>query len=300
MKILGMDIGGTNVRSGFISVDKNGAGAPEHFRTGKSAEIFGSDAAPKLLAYIGTLLETEKPTAVSLGAPSTVDRNNRIIYSTPNILGLNNFPIADMVEREYGIPCFVSRDVCLLLLHDIHVYTMDRNGFILGFYIGTGMGNAICYNGELVTGWHGVAAELGHIPVLGRGDLCGCGNRGCIELYASGKRLAQIRDQHYPDLSIADVFARRSEDPVVVEFINNVGAAIAVEINILDPNKIILGGGVILQEGFPRKKLEAAIWNCVRKPYPAEDLEFIYSLESQENGVIGAGLFAYTKLGGTQ
>jgi allose kinase len=304
MKIFGMDIGGTNVRSGFVSIDKNGvAAAAQHFRIGKSAEIFGDDvqgAVSKFLEYIGKMLETEKPVAISLGAPSTVDQNNRIIYSTPNIRGLDNVPIADMVEKEYGIPCFVNKDVCLLLLYDIHVHMLKRHGFILGFYIGTGLGNAICYNGELVTGRHGVAAELGHIPVQGKNDLCGCGSRGCIELYASGKRLSQIRDQNYPNLSIGDVFNHYGDDPVIAEFIDNMGVAIATEITILDPEEIILGGGVILQEGFPRKKLEVAIRCFARKPYPAKDLEFIYSSESQENGVIGAGLFAYHKLGDKQ
>jgi allose kinase len=292
LNILGLDIGGTNVRSGFFN------GALSRFAVRKSAEIFGDNAVQKLVDYIGNLAsESDKPlSAVSIGVPSTVDRDNRIIYSTPNITGLDNVPIADLVESSLRVPCFVSRDVCLLLLHDMYDNNITPEGFTLGFYAGTGLGNAIAYNGELVTGSHGVAAELGHIPVLGRNDPCGCGNRGCVELYASGKCLARIREKMYPGLAIGEMLALHSGDPEIEEFVGNLGAAIATEINILDPANVILGGGVILQEGFPRKTLEQAIRRYARKPYPEKDLAFIYSRESHENGVIGAALFARKKI----
>jgi allose kinase len=87
-----------------------------------------------------------------------------------------------------------------------------------------------------------------------------------------------------------------SDDSEIREFIDNLGAAIATEINILDPENVILGGGVILQEGFPRQALEDAILKYARKPYPADGLKFIYSRKSHENGVIGAALFARQKL----
>jgi allose kinase len=292
VNILGLDIGGTNVRSGFYGEGLSG------FAVRKSAEIFGDNAAQRLVDYIGKLAaESGEPlSAVSIGVPSTVDRNNRIIYSTPNIAGLDNVPIADLVESSLRVPCFVSRDVCLLLLHDMYDNNIAPEGFTLGFYAGTGLGNAIAYNGELVTGSHGVAAELGHIPVLGRDDPCGCGNRGCMELYASGKRLARIRDKNYPGLTIGEMLTLHSDDPKIEEFVGNLGAAVATEINILDPANVILGGGVILQEGFPGKALEQAIRRYARKPYPEKALAFIYSKESHENGVIGAALFARKKL----
>ncbi|MDR1506144.1 MAG: allose kinase [Treponema sp.] len=292
MKILGLDIGGTNVRSGFYGDDDT----LSRFAVHKSSEILADNAAGRLVEYIKKRAGEELPGAVSVGAPSTVDRDNRIIYSTPNIAGLNNVPIAEFVESSLHIPCFVSRDVCLLLLYDMYDNNISPEGFTLGFYAGTGLGNAIAYNGKLVTGRHGVAAELGHIPVLGKDDLCGCGNRGCIELYASGKRLAQINGEKYPGLAIGEMLARHSDDPDIKEFVDNLGAAVAVEINILDPENVILGGGVILSDGFPKKALEQAIRKYARKPYPEKGLSFIYSKESHENGVIGAAIFARTKL----
>jgi allose kinase len=292
--ILGMDIGGTNMRTAFIDTDYN----VDNLKIDKTADLlFGNDIPDKLTGYIASLLKTKKtpPIAISIGLPSTVDRANRIVYSTPNIKGLDNIDIASHVEKVCTIPVFVIRDVCLLLLHDIHVNRLKKEGFILGFYVGTGFGNAISLNGEIVTGKHGVAAELGHIPVIGRTELCGCGNRGCIELYASGKRLAEIQNTYFKGMNIEEVLEKHTGHPVIMEFVENIAIGIASEITILDPEEVILGGGVIMRKGFPRQMLEKAIRKYTRKPYPANSLRFIYSKESNENGVIGAGIFGFQK-----
>ncbi|MDR0551826.1 MAG: allose kinase [Spirochaetaceae bacterium] len=298
MLTLGLDIGGTNIRSGFV----DGNLRLTDFLITKTEDVFAAAAGgngKKLTAYIAELAakHSAKPDCVSLGVPSTVDKTNRRICSTPNIPGLNDIPIAGMVEEALNLPCYVQRDVCFLLLHDIYEHKLSgAEDFIAGFYAGTGLGNAIAYQGKLVTGKNGAAAELGHIPVLGRTGICGCGNSGCIELYASGKHLAEIRDRHYPALTIDEALRRHSQEKPIVDFLDALGAAIATEINILDPGHVILGGGVILQDGFPRAALEERILAHTRRPYPANGLEFIYSRESQENGVIGAALFAQSKM----
>ena len=294
--ILGMDIGGTNMRSAFVDTNYNVA----DFKIDKTAELLsGSDIPDKLADYALNILKTrnKSPLAITIGLPSTVDKNNRFVYSTPNIKGLDNIDIASCIEKVCNIPVFVIRDVCLLLLNDIFVNKLKKEGFILGFYIGTGFGNAICLNGRIVTGKHGVAGELGHIPVFGKTNPCGCGNFGCIELFASGKRLAEIRENYFNNMSISDMLKDHSDNPVVEEFIDYLAMGIASEITILDPEEIILGGGVIIQNNFPRKKLETAIHKYTRKPYPANGLQFIYSNESNCNGVIGAGIFGFQKLG---
>jgi allose kinase len=290
-----------SVRSGFVDRRKR----PSGFCTRKSAELFTGDSSGALLNYIDRLLaDREKPPrSVVMGFPSTVDKNNRIVYSTPNIRGFDNIDIASLVEERFNIPAFVIRDTCLLLLYDIFSQNLKTDGFILGFYIGTGTGNAICYNGEIMVGRNGVAGELGHIPVLGKTELCGCGNRGCIELYSSGKCLAKIRDEFFPGQDIAEVLIRHRDEPVIESFVDNIAAAVATEITILDPEIAILGGGVIMHRGFPREKLETAVKKYVRKPYPAENIRLIYTRESGESGVIGAGIFGFQKLetlGGTR
>ena len=295
--VLGMDIGGTNLRSAFVDADNN----VEDFVIGKTAEIlYGSDIPEKLAEYTAERLKMRKtpPLAITIGLPSAVDRDNRFVYSTPNIKGLDNIDISTCIEKACKIPVFVIRDVCLLLLHDIYDNNLDKDGFIVGFYVGTGFGNAISLDGKIIAGKHGVAGELGHIPVFGKTDPCGCGNLGCIELYASGKRLTEIRDSHFKGMAIDAILENHSGHPVITEFIDYIAAGIASEITIIDPQEVILGGGVITQKGFPRGKLETAIQKYTRKPYPANGLRFIYSKQSDENGVKGAGIFGFQKLKG--
>ena len=294
--ILGMDIGGTNFRSAFIDSNYN----IEDFRIEDTSEILtGESTLEKLSEYTANLLKAKDsaPLAIVAGLPSTVDKSNRFVYSTPNIKGLDNVDIAACIEKVCNVPVFVIRDVCLLLLNDIHDNNLKKEGFILGFYIGTGFGNAISLNGEIIVGKHGVAGELGHIPIFGKTDICSCGNRGCIEMYASGKRLAEIRDNHFNGKAFDSLLENYPDHPVVAEFIENMAIGIASEITILDPEEVILGGGVIIRKGFPRKKLEMAIQKYVRKPYPANNIRFIYSRESNKNGVIGAGIFGFQKMG---
>ena len=295
--VLGMDIGGTNVRSGFVNSRYEAA----DFRIKKTAEIFTgpqSGNSSILLDYIDFLFQEhgERPHIISLGVPSTVHKNNRLVYTTPNIKGLDNIDLASLAEERFHIPTVVSRDVSLLLLYDIHNLKLKKEGFIIGFYVGTGTASAICLNGEIITGKNGVAAELGHIPVLERNDLCVCGNRGCIEVYSSGRYLSRLRDEHFPGETISDVLTKHSSSPIIETFVDNIAAAVTTEINILDPEVVILGGGVIMQPDFPKDKLELAIKKHARKPYPAENLVLMYSRESDENGVIGAGIFGFQKI----
>jgi allose kinase len=307
-KILGLDIGGTNIRSGFVDIDLN----VSDFALQKTSEIFSHEkpSAESLALFISSLIKdkSKMPAAISIGMPSTVDRLNRFVYSTPNIKGLDNIDLASCIEEICRIPTFIVRDVNLLLLHDIadnklsvdNKLTSSNNtaadGFILGFYIGTGLGNAISYGGKLIFGHHGVAGELGHIPALGKDGVCGCGNTGCIELYASGKYLDSLVAKHYSNLTIDEVLSQHSDDERIAELLDNIAAAIATEINILDPENVILGGGVIMKNSFPRKKFEEAILKHTRKPLPANDLRFIYSKESAQNGVVGAGIFGFQKI----
>jgi allose kinase len=287
-----MDIGGTHIRSGFVDENLN----IEDFKVAKTQEIFKSASFSDFAAYLKTFAALENLSAMSLGFPSTVAKDCRRILSTPNIKGLDNIAAADILEKEFGIPVFINRDVNLLLLSDIRALNIEKQSIVLGFYVGTGLGNSIFINGEILAGKNGSAGELGHIPVLGRKDLCGCGNLGCMELYSDGKYLSKIHQEHFPQDNISDLFVKHSEHPAVEEFIDNLGAAIAIEINIFDPDEILIGGGVISMENFPKEILEAALKKYARKPFPAQNLVLRYVQSARHSGVLGAAIFGFQKL----
>jgi len=291
--ILGLDIGGTNLRSGFV----NDRFELTDFHISSSQIICGENAPEKLAEYIhGLIRETGiTPTAVSIGCPSTLDRARKRLLSTPNLDGLDDLDMVQRLEDALHLPVYIDRDVNLLFLYDCYANHLSGS-VMIGCYVGTGLGNVIAIGGEILVGKNGVAAELGHIPVRGLNADCPCGNVGCMEMIASGKALKILQETFYPEESIATLFSLHANEKTLLDFINDLALPIATEINILDPDDVILGGGVLQMEGFPKALLETAIRLHARKPYPEKALKFHYSGEKQENGVIGAGINALNQM----
>lgn len=290
-----MDIGGTNIRVGLVDRALHVDG----FLHTSSDGIQGDDAPERLAFFIDAYIQEHcaglKPIAISIGFPSTLDKERRKLFSTPNLIGFDNVDIVDRLENALGIPVLVDRDVNLLFRYDCHVNNLPMQGFVVGCYIGTGIGNVIAYNGEILTGKNGVAAEMGHIPMHNVAGVCGCGNVGCTEMLASGKRLAELQAELFPDTDMSELFTRHGREPILQKFVDDLTLPVATEINLLDPEYLILGGGVLQMKDFPLEMFEDCLLNHVRKPYPAENLQIRYARSTPENGVVGAAIYAYSK-----
>lgn len=292
---IGIDIGGTNIRIGLV----DSKGNLLHFEMENSKNILSDKPVDNLSEFIKAYINknvTYSILGAVIGFPSTVDKDRKVLLSTPNIPGLNQLDIVNQLEKLIRIPVYIDRDVNLLLQYDIYSNNFGEKGIVLGFYIGTGFGNAIQIDGRLLIGSNGSAGELGHIPLIKDETPCECGNKGCVEVYASGKRLQYLKDKHFPGTIVGEVFNKHSDDPIIQEYIEYLAIPIAIEINIFDPDYIILGGGVLQMEGFPYDDLQAHIYEHVRKPYPAENLKYYYSHADQTNGVIGAGIYGFRKI----
>lgn len=295
--VLGIEIGGTFIRTGLV----NRSFESFEFSKEKTSVLFEHKTIQDGLRffienYLNQHFLGQFPTAISVGFPSSVDKTRRIVMSTPNIKGLDNLPVADILEEAFNIPTFVNRDVNFLVLYDMYTNRLEHNSIVLGFYIGTGFGNAISINGKLLLGKNGAAAELGHIPAFGQNQPCGCGNRGCIEHYASGTYLIQLQQELFPDTDIKDMFLYHRETPELTTFVDYLSLPIATEINIFDPDYIIIGGGIPQMNCFPIDLLEQMVRRHTRKPYPEKNLNIRYSVPQPENGVIGAGIYGFKRL----
>ncbi len=292
---IGIDIGGTNIRIGLV--DKKSTLL--YFEMENTKKVLNNKPVENLSKFIKAYKDkndTYSILGVVIGFPSTIDKSRKILLSTPNIPGLNQLDIVSRLEKLLKIPVFIDRDVNLLLQYDIYSNKFGNKGIVLGFYIGTGFGNAIQIDGKIVIGCNGSAGELGHIPIMNDQTPCQCGNLGCIEVYASGKRLNYLKEKYFSNTNLSEMFIHHRDNPMIREYIQHLAIPIAIEINILDPHYIILGGGILQMKGFPRHILEGYIFEHVRKPYPAENLKYYYSHEGQTNGVIGAGLYGFKKL----
>ena len=138
-------------------------------------------------------------------------------------------------------------------------------------------------------GKNGVSGELGHIPINGSTTHCGCGNEGCIENYAGGKFLVKYCQSS--EIDIETVFSQMNEEDIN-SYIDFIAIAVATEINILDPEYVLLGGGVLSMDSFPYRLLEDKIHEHTRKPYPNDNLNLVFVTDDPQKGVIGAAMYA--------
>ena len=294
MAIIGIDIGGTHFRIGLVDSD----GSVSDFQKIPVKQVFSTEnAMGDLSAYLKDYCQGKPVEAISIGFPATLDTTRKRVLQAPNVPGMENLPVVDLLSRELGVPVVIERDVTMALFYDCRALGIAQQGIICGFYFGTGVGNAICVGGRPLVGRHGTAGELGHIPVDGNEIPCGCGNEGCIETLAGGKYLAKLRDARYPDTPIGDLFVKHGDAPELRQFVDRMAMAVATEINILDPDRVLIGGGVPAMAEFPKSLLLERIYHRARKPYPAEDLQMEFVSDREEKAVIGAALYAMEQIG---
>ena len=293
--MIGIDIGGTNFRVGAVGPE----GDVQQFRKISVHDVFQSaDPLADLLSFLRQYIPSTPAgqEAICIGFPATINRERTRVLQAPNLPAMENLPVVEYLTRELGIPVFIERDVTLVLYYDMIAYDIPRRGIISGFYFGTGVGNAIFLDGSPLIGKNGTAGELGHIPVDGSTLTCGCGNVGCMENLAGGKYLASLTQTVYPDTPIGELFLRHVAEPPLLQYVDRMAQAIAAEINILDPDAVLVGGGVLAMKGFPRKLLEESVFRRVRKPYPAQTLQILFPEERAEKGVVGAAYYGMDRI----
>lgn len=293
---LGIDIGGTNFRIGAVDESGNVSyfekNSSRIFDEGDVVETINKE----INAYMDRYNIRDLVKAAAVGIPSIVSKDKKTIVSTPNLRGFNNIRFSDKLQEKLGIPVFLDRDVNFLLMNDLNKLKIDNTKIVLGFYIGTGFGNAIFMNGGLYAGRNGAAGELGHIPLIDVDEVCTCGNKGCSETRCSGKRLEYLAEKYFPDTKIRDVFKYHGNSPIIVKYVRDLAIPIATEINILDPDCSVIAGGVVFMEGFPKDILVESIHEKVRKPYPEANLEILFSEHDQQSGIYGSGIYAHQML----
>jgi allose kinase len=288
---VGIDIGGTNTRILTMN-DRNEFILRENVSTRTWADLPSPlDAlADLILSHFSQL--NERPDGVMLGLPGTLSRDRKKVYSLPFIQSLDNCSVADILADKIDCRVLMDKDVNHLHLWDLHALSSMPYASV-GLYLGTGMGNSLWINGDFYHGAHGSSGEIGHIPWLENELPCPCGKSGCAETLTSGSWLAMWAQQHnIQQGELGDLFVYHSEHPDIQKFIERLGMIIASEMNILDPEMLILGGGVIGMHNFPRERLVSYIRRHLRGPQPANSLTISFSLQTGDTGCQGACIAA--------
>lgn len=288
MGIIGIDIGGTNFRIGLVEEMQ-----VLRFRKVPTASVIRTeDVLGDIAGFIREFAEGLAYEAVAIGFPATLDRDRKKVLQAPNLQFMEDLPVVDRLQEELGVSVVAERDVTMALCYDTRKYGLPPEGMICGIYFGTGIGNAIQINGKPWKGHNGTAGELGHIPVAWSDVPCGCGNIGCMESLAGGKFLARLQKEQYPDTPIGEMFQQHGEEEALQDFIDRMAISVATEVNILDPDAVLIGGGVMNMPGFPRERLHERIYARLRKPYPAQSLKILYTEDEPDKSVIGGALYA--------
>jgi len=290
LNILGVDVGGTFVRMGTLR-----DGKIENPVKRSSAEIFSAPggAAAGLAQVLKEYAGDTQFAAVGVGIPGTVSRDGERVLNVPNIPGLNDTPLRDALTDALSTPVFVENDITMLTTGDSIRLGLER-GVVFGCYIGTGLGGAVLVDGKLLRG-RSALCEPGHVPIYGLDRPCGCGKTGCAEPYVAGRALERLLAEKYPGGNIAEIFSLMSEAELN-EYVDILAHLLASAIQLLDPDAVIMGGGVCAMSGFPRELLPERLAELCMKPVPASTLNLLYPVASDVSGVYGAAVFAQNAL----
>ena len=248
--------------------------------------------------------------SVGVSAAGFVSSDRKTMLATPNIAGWNGVDLDNELTSLIGLPVVIENDANAAAWGEARFGAGRGKRHMLMLTVGTGIGGGIIVNGELYRGAFGIAAEIGHIRVVPEGHLCGCGARGCFEQYGSGNALMRHAREAIaasPDIArnllsrgdgtiegltgqaITD--AARDGDAVALAAFNTtaqwLGAGIATLSVILDPECVVIGGGVIDAGDILLEPTRAALVRYMpfagKHPYP----EIIGAQLGNEAGLVG-------------
>ncbi len=273
---VGVDIGGTKIAAGVVDTEGTIV-RMEQCATPTAAEI---PDAVRLL--VRGLTEGEDVAGVGIGAAGFVGADRRTIIFAPNI-DWRDEPLAERVEDGLGVPVVVENDANAAAWGEFRFGAGRDVDDMLLITVGTGVGGGIVHDGRIYRGGHGIAAEVGHVRLVPGGLPCGCGQRGCLEQYASGTALVRrAREVMEPDdpttpVSGHEVTRRAAAgDPealaVLADVGHDLGQGIATMAAVLDPQMVVIGGGVA-EAGTDfvdpvRRALELHLTATGRRPGP--------------------------------
>jgi glucokinase len=313
---IGVDLGGTNLRAAIVDTD---TGQIFHQRKCPTLAPEGQDAViQRIVQMIRELREASHSSAgtiqgVGIGVPGTPDIDTGVIQFLTNLPGQwLNVPLQAILEKEVQLPVALINDVRAMTLGEWTFGAGRSVETVICLAIGTGIGGGVVVNGQFHLGLGGTAGEFGHQVVEIDGLPCGCGGRGCLELYASGSAIAamgvkEVMHGHTTrigelvnyDLNRINVEvivqAAKEGDQIAKRILQRVGMYLGIAVGnilgVISPQRVIFGGGV----SYAGDLLLAPIVQTVHERVhviPVDKVEFVLAELGIHGGVIGAALWA--------
>ncbi len=248
--------------------------------------------------------------SVGIAIPGLFDPHEGIIITAPNIPEWAGIPITGMIEDEIGAPTFMGNDANLAALGEWGFGAGKGHHDLIYLTVSTGIGGGIISNDQLLVGYRGLGAELGHVIILPDGPLCSCGKRGHIEAISSGTGIAnyvaeQLRSGRSSTLTgepdtKAIATAANAGDPLAKEAFDRageyLGMMIANYLAIFNPSIIIIGGGVSQTGELLLAPTRKSVKNAVFSQRYLRDLTVTLAALGDDAGLYGALLLARNAL----
>src|SRR5437764_6052319 len=308
--VFAADLGGTHLRA--ATVDENGM---IHFRLKqKTPHTADPDEIVRALVQAVRQCETQSKTngkgirAVSVVVPGSVNVEQGLVVKAPNVACLDGFRLAAALTRELDLPAVVENDANAAAVGEMWQGAGHGRRTLVCVTLGTGVGGGIILDGKLWRGVNDSAAEIGHMCVDPFGGVaCLCGSRGCLEVYASATAIVRMAREGKPryqdslldkseDLTAEDVYrAGIKGDELALEVFRRMGVYLGIGlanlINILNPEMIVIGGGVVNAWDLFAKHMHREIAERAF-PVPAAEVKVVPGECGDDAGLLGAAYLA--------
>lgn len=259
MLTVGIDIGGTKIAGGVVDAD---GAIVEKLRIDTPSDV--GELAGAVIDMVHHLAERHEVGAVGVAAAGFISKDRSTVIHAPNI-AWHDEPLRDRLQQGLSLPVSIENDANAAGWAEYRFGAGQGYSDMVMLTLGTGVGGAIVLDGELFRGGHGIAGELGHTRFIREGLACGCGQRGCLEQYASGRALQRAANDIADDAAIGEPLAAvRAEkgsipgpavsrlvlagDPGAIEALRRVATALGEACGgfqaVLDPEVFVIGGGV--------------------------------------------------------
>lgn len=309
--VIGIDLGGTKIAAALVDRDGNittTAQRPTGVEQGKEFVLQQIVTVAEDVIAIGDVTR-QQVAAVGLGSPGIIDpESGTVVGMTVNLPDWEGTPLKQILEDGLHLPAFVDNDVNVMTLGEWMFGAARGAQHLVFMAIGTGIGGGILIDGKLHHGARCTAAEVGHITIVADGPPCACGNYGCLEALASGPAIARRAREYVtkgvdtrlkrmvsaPDEITAEKVAEAARNgdelcrSIIEEAGRYIGIAAASLMNVLDPDCIVIGGGVAQIGDMLLEPARREVQRRALSPAPILQTKF-----GVEAGQIGAAALAW-------
>ncbi|MCX7770351.1 MAG: ROK family protein [Proteobacteria bacterium] len=244
--IVGIDIGGTNLKIGIFSLEGD---LLKTWKTSSKPLQNPQNIQNTLLNELNRFEEFTNIKAIGIGVPGLV-RSDGVVVESPNFPEWHEINFNEILKNSLNVPVCIENDANLFTIGEGFIGSAKDCKNFVGITLGTGVGGGIVLNGKIYRGNKGMAGEIGHIVIHPSGPQCSCGKKGCLEAYSSATAIEKMMEQqtklilNAEDISGLALKGDKIAQKIFEKAGYHLGIGIATIVNLLDIEMIVIGGGI--------------------------------------------------------